>query len=91
MSKREDPIGIVVGNAKQAHHAQRDLDPKGRKFRVLHPESNSRGYRFDFLIITDSFYHEAYYGPPERGRRMGAWLEELKCCTMNKGGRVVRL
>lgn len=91
MSKKESRIGIVVGTPSHAHDLQRQLDPKRREFFVLHPGMEFRGLRFEFLLVTDSYYHEAYYAGRERGRDMGRWLDELAAICNHKGGRVVRL
>jgi len=50
-----------------------------------------RGLQFEFLLVTDSYYHEAYYTGSAHGRDMGRWLDHITTMCKHKGGRVVRL
>lgn len=87
----KNPTAIVVAHASHAAQLQREIDPTGKKFKVLFYDQSIVGLRFDLILVTDSFYHEAYYSPPQRGQQMGQWMDQVLRLRLSPEGRMVRL
>lgn len=84
-------IGIIVHSARARDEMQKTTDPEARRFHFISNNQNTRGFRYEAVLVTDMAVRHAFNMGRTARDRFDVWLADVKEWNLRDGGPLIRL